>query len=489
MFQQEQEKKEDKNIEKKITPRAENYSQWYLDIIDAAELAEHSPVKGCMVIKPNGYAIWEKTQEVLNGWFKEKGVRNAYFPMFIPERFLEREKAHVEGFSPEVAVVTHAGGKKLDEPLIVRPTSETIMYEVFSTWIHSYRDLPLLINQWANVVRWEMRPRLFLRTVEFLWQEGHTVHATHDEADKFAREMLDVYVRFAREYMALPVLAGVKSESEKFAGALRTYSTEAMMQDGKALQFATSHNLGDNFAKSFNVKFLDENNKDVFAWQTSCGLSTRTIGALVMAHSDDVGLIIPPKMCYLNFVLIPIFKNEEEKEHVLRKANEIVDGAKKFGLSVHLDERDNMRPGEKFFYWEKCGIPMRIELGPKDIAKGQVILVRRDTSEKTPVGLVDLNETIKEMLIAIQQNLYDRAENLLKSRTKTVDLWVDFEKAIEGGNFVLAHFCGDANVEKEIKDKTGATIRCISFDTVEEKGKCIYTGKSSNKRVIFAKAY
>lgn len=475
-------------MDKKITTRAEDYSQWYLDVISAADLADYGPVKGTMVIKPYGYAIWEATQKVLDEKFKETGVQNAYFPMFIPEKLLHREAAHVEGFAPEVAVVTHAGGKKLDEPLVVRPTSEAIMYDVFSNWIKSYRDLPLLINQWANVVRWEMRTRLFLRTTEFLWQEGHTVHETEKEADERARMMLEIYRDFAENYMAIPVIPGVKSESEKFAGALRTYTIEAMMQDGKALQYATSHNLGQNFAKAFNVKFLDQNNTEQFGWQTSWGLSTRTIGGLIMAHSDDKGLVLPPKIASIQAVITAIIPSEKDKEAVTAKAKEIQDSLKTSNIKAHADLRD-LRPGEKYFEWEKKGVPVRIELGPKDIANDSAILVRRDTGEKTKVSLGDLTSTVQKLLTEIQANLYNRALEYQKARTKTVDTWDDFVSAIDGGNFVFAHWSGDADVEAQIKKETGATIRCIPFSQAEEKGLCIKSGKPSSKRVIFAKAY
>lgn len=474
--------------EKKITSRAEDYSQWYLDIIAVADLADYGPVKGTMVIKPYGYAIWETTQNILNEKFKETGVENAYFPMFIPEKLLKKEESHVEGFAPEVAVVTHAGGKKLDEPLVVRPTSETIMYDIFSNWIRSYRDLPLLINQWANVVRWEMRTRLFLRTTEFLWQEGHTVHSTEKEADERARMMLDIYRDFTENYMAIPVIAGVKSESEKFAGAVKTYCIETMMQDGKALQYATSHNLGQNFSKVFNVKFLDENNTEQFGWQTSWGLSTRVIGALIMVHSDDKGLVLPPKMASIQAVITTIVPSEKEKEMINTKAKELQALLKKNGIKTHADLRD-LRPGEKYFEWEKKGVPIRIELGPKDIANDSAMLVRRDTGEKTKVALGALVESVVKMLDDIQQNLFNRALEYKKAKTKTVDTWDDFVKEIEAGNFVLAHWSGDADVEAKIKEETNATIRCIPFDQPEEKGTCIKSGKPSSKRVVFAKAY
>ncbi|MDQ3014529.1 MAG: proline--tRNA ligase [bacterium] len=478
----------DKTIEKKIASRAEDYSQWYLDVISAADLADYGPVKGTMVIKPYGYAIWEATQKILDEKFKETGVQNAYFPMLIPEKLLKREESHVEGFAPEVAVVTHAGGKKLDEPLVVRPTSETIMYDVFSNWIRSYRDLPLLINQWTNVVRWELRTRLFLRTTEFLWQEGHTVHETEQEADKRARDMLDIYRDFAQNYLAIPVIAGTKTESEKFAGALRTYSLEAMMQDGKALQFSTSHNLGQNFAKAFNVKFLDRNNIEQFGWQTSWGLSTRTIGGLIMTHSDDKGLILPPRIASIQVVITTITPNDEAKTMVPIKARQLVSLLKEAEIKTHLDNRD-LRPGEKYFEWEKKGVPIRIELGPKDIANSSAMLVRRDTGEKTQVTVDELVEKVKALLEEIQSNLYTKALDYKNAKTKNIDSWDDFKKAIEDGNFVLAHWSGDREVEAQIKEETGATIRCIPLDQKKEVGICIKSGKPSEGRVVFAKSY
>jgi len=477
----------DKHEQKKITSRAEDYSQWYLDVIAVADLAEHSPVKGCMIIKPYGYALWEYIHTILDKAFKKEGVQNAYFPLFIPERLLKREAAHVEGFAPEVAVVTHAGGKKLEEPLVVRPTSETIMYETFSGWIHSYRDLPLLINQWANVVRWELRPRLFLRTTEFLWQEGHTVHATEEEADQRARRMLDVYRDLAESYLAVPVIPGVKSESEKFAGSLRTYTIEAMMQDGKALQFGTSHNLGQNFAKAFDIRFLDEKSTEQYGWQTSWGVSTRMIGGLIMTHSDDKGLVLPPKIASIQVVITTIGK-AEERTVVDEKAKELLQLLLDKDIRAHADVRD-MRPGDKFYEWEKKGVPVRVELGPKDLAAGTAIVARRDTGEKETVQIVDLATYLEKLLAEIQDSLYQRALAYQKEKTKTVDTWDDFVREIEAGNFVLAHWSGDAGVEREIKEKTKATIRCIPFDSAAEDGKCILSGNPSSRRVIFARAY
>ncbi len=474
--------------EKKITSREQDYSQWYLDIIEVAGLAENSPVKGCMIIKPYGYALWEKTQNILNEKFKASGVENAYFPMLIPERLLKREEKHVEGFAPEVAVVTHAGGKKLEEPLVLRPTSETIMYEVFSKWIRSHRDLPLLINQWANVIRWEMRTRLFLRTTEFLWQEGHTVHATEEDALARALMMLDVYRDFAENYMAIPVIPGKKSESEKFAGAKDTYTIEAMMQDGKALQFSTSHNLGQNFAKAFDVTFLDESGIKQYGWQTSWGLSTRTIGGLIMTHSDDKGLVLPPKIASIQVIIIPIIPKEWDKELVIEESQSIFNNLKSIGVFVKIDDRD-MRPGEKFYEWEKKGVPLRIEIGPKDIANNTVVIARRDTGEKKIVPLPELNDITLSTLEMIQDNLFEQAKKRLIENTVTADNWEDFVMAIETGKFVKAHWSGEADVEAVIKEETGATIRCIPLDQIKEDGKCIKSGKPSTGRVIFAKSY
>ncbi len=468
-----------------ITPREKDYSEWYQDIIEVAELAEHGPVRGTMIIKPYGYALWENIQKYLDQKFKEVGVQNAYFPLFIPESFLKKEESHVEGFSPEVAVVTHAGGKELEEPIVVRPTSETIMYDAFSRWIHSYRDLPLLINQWANVVRWEMRPRLFMRTTEFLWQEGHTAHVSNAEADAWARQMLGVYEQFAKEIMAIPVIPGQKSESEKFAGALHTYTVEAIMQDGKALQFATSHNLGQNFAKAFNVSFLDETNQSQFAWQTSWGLSTRTIGGLIMAHSDDKGLVLPPNIATNKVVIIPIWNSPETRENVLTKVHELKDGLSDLGVIVDSTEG---RPGERHYKWEKKGVPVRIELGPRDVEAGTMVVVRRDTGEKVTLSQSDKDQ-VRSILESIQTNLFETALARQKEKEKTVDTWEDFVREIEVGNHVLAHFCGDAEVEKQIKEETKATLRCIPFDEEKEVGICVKTGKPSSGRVLFSKAY
>jgi prolyl-tRNA synthetase len=476
--------------EKAITPRSEDYSQWYLDIIAAADLAEYAPVKGCMIIKPYGYAIWERVQKILDTKFKEGGVQNAYFPLLIPERLLKREAQHVEGFAPEVAVVTHAGGEKLEEPLVIRPTSETIMYEVFSGWIHSYRDLPLLINQWANVVRWELKTKPFLRTTEFLWQEGHTVHSIQEEADAYARKMLEVYKWFSEEYMAIPVITGPKTDNERFAGALTTYSCEAMMQDGKALQYATSHNLGDNFAKAFDITFLDEQNTKQYGWQTSWGLSTRSIGGLIMTHSDDKGLVLPPRMTEMPIVLVPVY-TAENKEMVVAKAKELADAiSSQTGYGIRFDERDHLRVGEKFFEWEKKGVPLRIEYGPKDIAAGHCVTVRRDTGEKKIIAIDEgIGNEIKTILDTIQSDLFKTAQERLQTNTIEANTWEEFTSAIENGKFVMAHWDGTTETEKSIKDEIGATIRCIPFTQDKEAGVCIKTGATSSGRVLFAKAY
>lgn len=489
--------------DKKLTTRTEDYSQWYLDVIAAADLAEHSPVKGCMVIKPTGYAIWEMMHDVLDRAFKQKDVENAYFPLFVPKSFLEKEEGHAEGFAKECAIVTHHRLKadpqnpgkliadpesKLEEELVIRPTSETIMYDTFRGWIHSYRDLPLLINQWANVVRWEMRTRLFLRTTEFLWQEGHTVHASAEEADAFARTMLEVYRQFAENVLAMPVMTGRKTDSERFAGAHTTYCLEAMMQDGKALQFGTSHFLGDNFAKAFDVKFTDENNVERYGWQTSWGVSTRMIGALIMTHSDDAGLVLPPKIAPVQAVVIPLWFKPEQKDEVVAAAKALEAKLVAAGVRAKTDTREG-RPGEKIFHWEKKGVPVRIELGPKDIAAGVGIVARRDGGEKKPVALDAIVAEVAATIEDIQRSLFDRALAMRTEKTVEANTWDEFVAAIEAGQFVLAHWSGDADVEAQIKEKTNATIRCIPFDQKAEDGACVLSGKPSKGRVLFARAY
>jgi len=473
---------------KRITKRGENYSQWYLDVIANADLAEHSVVRGCMVIKPYGYAIWEKIVGILDSMLKEMGVKNAYFPMFIPESFLEREKQHVEGFSPELAVVTHGGGNKLKEPLVVRPTSETIIYDSFSKWINSYRDLPLIINQWANVVRWEMRPRLFLRTTEFLWQEGHTAHASLDEADKYALNILhNVYKRFAEEYLAMPVYTGQKSEGEKFAGAFKTYCIEGMMQDGKSLQAGTSHNLSDNFSKSFNVAFLDENGQRKNVFQTSWGVSTRLIGGLIMSHSDDKGLILPPKIAPIQVVIVPIKLNEDVLAFVHKVKNDLAD------FSVEVDLRDYLSPGEKYYEWEKKGVPLRIEIGPRDVEKGEVIVITRTSGVKIPCPVDLVQEKVKELLLSIQDELFAVAFNRRENSNRKADSWDEFTKGIASGGYVFAHWCGAKDCEADIKNKTKAVSRFLSFDVDKESGNhvCINCSKKvdESRRWAFAKSY
>jgi prolyl-tRNA synthetase len=477
----------EKNEEKKITARDKDFSEWYQDVIEVAELAEHSPVRGAMTIKPYGYAIWENIRKVLDEKFKETGVENAYFPLFIPEKFLKKEAEHVEGFSPQVAVVTYAGGKKLEEPLVVRPTSETIIYEAYSRWVQSYRDLPILINQWANVVRWELRPRLFLRTTEFLWQEGHTVHRTEEEADERAKQMLSVYKDFSENYLAVPVLEGTKSESERFAGALRTYSIEAMMQDKKSLQMGTSHNLGQKFAKAFEIKFLDEDNKIKYGWQTSWGVSTRMIGALIMAHSDDKGLVLPPKIATLKVVLIPILNGNQDSV-IIKKSDEIANAiSKSLDTEVKVDKRD-IRFGEKHYYWEKRGVPIRLELGSKELENNSVVLIRRDTGEKIIVPQESLSKEITQTLEDIQSNLFNKALKFREENTREVNTWDEFKKEIENG-FVVAYWNGSPETEKKINEETGATIRCIRFHQNGEIGKCVYSGDKAETKVIFAKSY
>lgn len=473
----------------KVTKRSEDYSQWYTDVILKAEVADYSPVKGCMVIRPTGYAIWENIQKILDKMIKDTGHQNAYFPLFIPESFLHKEAKHVEGFSPECAVVTHGGGKKLEEPLVVRPTSETIMYAMYSKWIQSYRDLPLLINQWANIVRWEMRTRLFLRTTEFLWQEGHTAHATLKEAEEEVLKMLNVYKEFVQNYMAIPVIAGKKSESERFAGAMETYTIEGMMQDKKALQAGTSHLLGQNFAKAFDVKFQDENGNWQYVWQTSWGVSTRLIGALIMVHGDDQGLVIPPRIAPLQIVIVPIWQKIEEKIKVLESANRLFNILKD-SFTVKIDDRDQYKPGWKFNDWEQKGVPLRIEIGPKDIEKEQVILARRDGLPKTCVKIEKIKESITEILDSIQKNLFDRALKFREENTFTITEYSEFKKLFEGeGGFVKTFWCGSSKCEEVIKEETKATIRCIPLDIKEEKGKCIYCKEESKFNVIMAQSY
>jgi len=489
---------------KGIAKRSENYSQWYNDIVVKADLAENSAVRGSMVIKPYGYAIWEKMQAALDKMFKETGHENAYFPLFIPKSFFSKEASHVEGFAKECAVVTHyrlknsEDGKgvvvdpdaKLEEELIVRPTSETIIWHSYKNWIQSYRDLPILINQWANVVRWEMRTRLFLRTAEFLWQEGHTAHATKDEAIAETKQMINVYANFAENFMAVPVIKGTKSESERFAGALETYAIEALMQDGKALQSGTSHFLGQNFAKAFDVKFTDKSSKLDYVWATSWGVSTRLMGALIMAHSDDNGLVLPPKLAPYQVVIVPIYKSEEQLNQMTDKADELMALLRAKGISVKYDGRDTHRPGHKFAEYELKGVPIRIAIGPRDLEQGNVEIARRDTLEKKIYPQEGIVEIISDLLDEIQDNLYNKAANFREKNTHYADSYDEFKDIIKNkGGFVLAHWDGTAETEEKIKAETKATIRCIPVNAIEEEGKCIFSGKPSDKRVLFAKAY
>lgn len=491
-------------MSKEISSRSQDYSQWYNDLVIKGGLADHSEVKGCMVIKPYGFALWEKMRDQLDRMFKDTGHVNAYFPLFIPKSFFSREAAHVEGFAKECAVVTHyrlmndpnGGGvvvdptAKLEEELIIRPTSETIIWNTYRDWIRSYRDLPLLINQWANVVRWEMRTRLFLRTTEFLWQEGHTAHATAVEAIAETRQMLDIYASFAEEYMALPVIRGVKTASERFAGAVDTYCIEALMQDGKALQAGTSHFLGQNFAKAFEVKFTDKNNQLEYVWATSWGVSTRLIGGLVMAHGDDDGLILPPRIAPLQVVIVPIYKGEDRKDLLDAKGRELAGQLKAAGVSVKFDDNDNNRPGFKFAEYELKGLPVRIAMGLRDLDNNSVEVARRDTKEKMTRSMDGLAGYVKDLLEEIQLALYNKALAYRDEHITPADSLAEFERLLdEKGGFILAHWDGTAETEAAIKEKTKATIRCIPLDSVEEEGKCIFTGRPSRQRVLFARAY
>ena len=490
---------------KEVTSKEENYSLWYNNLVVKADLAENSAVRGCMVIKPYGYAIWEKMQRQLDSMFKETGHQNAYFPLFIPKSFLSKEAEHVEGFAKECAVVTHhrlmvdPNGKgvvvdpdaKLEEELIVRPTSETIIWNTYKNWITSYRDLPILCNQWANVVRWEMRTRLFLRTAEFLWQEGHTAHATMEEAQKETETMAQVYAKFAREYMAVPVVVGHKTESERFAGAVDTMCIEAMMQDGKALQAGTSHFLGQNFAKAFDVKYTTKEGKSEYVWATSWGVSTRLMGALIMAHGDNNGLVLPPRLAPIHVVMVPVFKKPEEEEAVLAKMREFKELMERAGLTVKIDDRDNLRSGFKYAEWELKGVPVRIAMGPRDLENRTAEVVRRDTLEKEFVSWDSLVEHVAALMEQIQQNIYKKALDFRNANTYKVDSWDEFKQKIEEGGFLLCHWDGTKETEAKIQEETKATIRCIPIDSFvcEEEGKCVYSGKPSKRRVIFAKSY
>ena len=487
----------------KLTPRATDYSKWYNELVVKADLAEQSAVRGCMVIKPYGYAIWETIQAELDRRFKENGVKNAYFPLLIPKSFLSREAEHVEGFAKECAVVTHhrlmndPEGKgvvvdpkaRLEEELIIRPTSETIIWSTYKNWISSYRGLPILCNQWCNVMRWEMRTRLFLRTAEFLWQEGHTAHATKEEAENYAATMLDVYADFAEKVMAIPVVKGVKSPNERFAGALNTYSIEAMMQDGKALQAGTSHFLGQNFAKSFDVQFLTNENKYEYVWATSWGVSTRLMGALIMTHSDDNGLVLPPNLAPTQVVIVPIFKKQEQLDELMAKLNPLADELKKLGIRVQVDASDKATPGFKFAEYELKGVPLRLAMGGRDLENGTIELARRDTMTKETVSFDNIVETIQSLLKEIQDNIYQKALNFRLENTREVNTWEEFKEEIKKPGFLLCHWDGTAETEEKIKAETKATIRCIPLEGDKTPGTCIYTGKPSAQRVIFAIAY
>ncbi|MCL4125033.1 UNVERIFIED_CONTAM: hypothetical protein GTU68_001502 [Idotea baltica] len=477
-------------MSKNLTKRSEDYSKWYNELVVKADLAEMSGVRGCMVIKPYGYAIWEKMQAELDRMFKETGHENAYFPLFIPKSYFSKEASHVDGFAKECAVVTHYRDAKLEEELIVRPTSETIIWDTYRKWVQSYRDLPILVNQWANVVRWEMRTRLFLRTAEFLWQEGHTAHATKQEALAEAQQMQNVYADFAENFMAMPVIKGTKTESERFAGALETYTIEALMQDGKALQAGTSHFLGQNFAKAFDVKFATKEGKQEHVWATSWGVSTRLMGALVMTHSDDYGLVLPPNLAPIQVVIVPIYKGEEQLEMISVKARQIMAELKTKGISVKFDNRDTRKPGWKFAEYELKGVPLRIAMGPRDMENGTVELARRDTLTKETVNQDSLVETIEDLLAKIQISLYDKAKDYRNEHITEVDNFDDFKKALnDKGGFISAHWDGTIETENKIKDLTKATIRCIPNEAIEEAGICVFSGNPSTKRVLFAKAY
>jgi len=488
---------------KNLTPRATDYSKWYNELVIQADLAENSGVRGCMVIKPHGYAIWEGMQAELDRRFKETGHVNAYFPLFIPKSYFSKEADHVDGFAKECAVVTHyrlktaPDGKgvvvdedaKLEEELIVRPTSETIIWDTYRGWVQSYRDLPILVNQWANVVRWEMRTRLFLRTAEFLWQEGHTAHATREEAIAEAEQMLEVYAEFAENVLAIPVVRGVKTANERFAGALETYCIEALMQDGKALQAGTSHFLGQNFAKAFDVKFQDRDGEVKYVWATSWGVSTRLMGALVMTHSDDNGLVLPPKLAPIQVVIVPIYRGEEELDAVSVVAKQLVAELRALGVRVKYDDRDTYKPGWKFNEYELKGVPLRIAIGPRDLANGVVELARRDTLTKETVAIEGLAASVPARLAEVQQALYDRALAHREANIHSVNSWAEFESALDAGGFVSAHWDGTPETEERIKELTKATIRCIPLNNVLEDGVCVLTGAPSKQRVLFARAY
>lgn len=487
---------------KKITARSKDYSQWYLDVVREAQLASHSPVRGCMVIKPNGYELWENMQRGLDGMFKETGHRNAYFPLFIPKSFLSKEAQHVEGFAKECAVITHSRlvntddgvgvdpASKLEEELIVRPTSETIIWDTYRDWIQSYRDLPVLINQWANVVRWEMRTRLFLRTMEFLWQEGHTAHSTEEDALEEAHRMLEVYRTFAEDYMAMPVETGVKTASERFAGAVETFCIEAMMQDGKALQAGTSHFLGQNFAKAFDVRFQDQDGKEKYVWATSWGVSTRLIGGLIMTHSDDNGLVLPPRLAPVQVVIVPIWRNDEEKSRVMEYGNSLLAPLRDAGIRVRFDDREQYKPGWKFAQHEVEGTPLRLAVGPRDVENDKVEIARRDTMEKELTDRQNIDKKVRELLDSIQSDLLSAARTRTREQTRTAETYDEFKQILDSeGGFIYAHWDGTAETEEQIKNDTKATIRCLPLKPEKNPGKCMVTGKDSPYPVLFARSY
>ena len=489
---------------KKLISREENYSEWYNELVVRAGMAEHSAVRGCMVIKPYGYSIWEKMQQELDWRFKETGHENAYFPLFVPKSLFEAEEKNAEGFAKECAVVTHYRLKtdpnnpgklivdpeaKLEEELVVRPTSEAIIWNTYKNWIQSYRDLPILINQWANVVRWEMRTRLFLRTAEFLWQEGHTAHASKDEAIEEAEKMLDVYAEFAENVLAMPVIKGIKSANERFAGAEETYCIEALMQDGKALQAGTSHFLGQNFAKAFDVKFTGKDGKQDYVWATSWGVSTRLMGALIMTHSDDAGLVLPPRVAPIQVIIVPIYRTDDEQAQTIQAGKDIVSQLKKAGIRAKLDDKDTQKPGWKFAEYELRGVPLRIAVGPRDLANSSVELARRDIQEKSTVPMEGLTERVQGLLEEIQTKMFDLAKKRMVDGTREVNTWEEFKAVLEEGGFISAHWDGTSETEEAIKSETKATIRCIPLDAKDEDGVCIFSGKPSKKRVLFARAY
>jgi len=473
-----------------LATRKDDYAQWYLDVVAAADMAEHAPVRGCMIIKPWGYGIWERMQQALDRMFKETGHENAYFPLFIPQSLIQKEADHIEGFAPECAVVTHGGGKELEEPLFVRPTSEAIICATYAKWVSSWRDLPIKLNQWANVVRWEMRPRLFLRTLEFLWQEGHTAHETHEEARDEVFTMLDVYARFAEEVMAIPVIRGRKSESEKFPGAAETYCIEAMMQDGKALQSGTSHDLGQNFAKTYGIQFQGRDGQNQLAWSTSWGVSTRLVGALIMTHADDQGMVVPPTLAPLQTVIVPISKGDEEGAALVADAQAMCDALVAEGVRAKADLRDNLRPGPKFFEWEKKGVPVRIEYGARDKAAGTCVVVRRDTGEKKPMSVASLAKELPALLASIQTSLFEKARKLREERTHALEAYDEYKARVEDGGFYLLRWCLNPACEAKSKEETKSVTRCVPLDGKPDPGPCAICGApAEGPRWIFARAY